>query len=282
MTTSVNTNIGALTALASLRSTNKEIDIVSKRIQTGYKVADAFDDASTFSVAQGIRASIKQYAAVQQSLSNGEGIGSVASSALKGISDLIGDIKSKVTQLSDGSLSSSQVTTYSTDLLKQLTQVSNYITQANYNGRNLFTNSNSVSFSADLTGTTLSLSSQSTNSSGAFNTFSAAAITFTAGVFSNPGSASFITSVNTAMGTFENAINAAMGTVAAETRSLSLQKSFINDLVDATKKGLGAMVDADVAAESAAYQSLQVKQQLGYQALSIANQAPNAILALFR
>lgn len=282
MTTSVNTNIGALTALASLRSTNKEIDIVSKRIQTGYKVADAFDDASTFSVAQGIRASIKQYAAVQQSLSNGEGIGSVASSALKGISDLIGDIKSKVTQLSDGSLSSSQVTTYSTDLLKQLTQVSNYITQANYNGRNLFTNSNSVSFLADLTGTTLSLSSQSTNTSGAFNTFSAAAITFTAGVFSNPGSASFITSVNTAMGTFENAINAAMGTVAAETRSLSLQKSFINDLVDATKKGLGAMVDADVAAESAAYQSLQVKQQLGYQALSIANQAPNAILALFR
>lgn len=282
MTTSVNTNIGALTALASLRSTNKEIDIVSKRIQTGYKVADAFDDASTFSVAQGIRASIKQYAAVQQSLSNGEGIGSVASSALKGISDLIGDIKSKVTQLSDGSLSSSQVTTYSTDLLKQLTQVSNYITQANYNGRNLFTNSNSVSFLADLTGTTLSLSSQSTNTSGAFNTFSAAAITFTAGVFSNPGSASFITSVNTAMGTFENAINAAMGTVAAETRSLTLQKSFINDLVDATKKGLGAMVDADVAAESAAYQSLQVKQQLGYQALSIANQAPNAILALFR
>lgn len=282
MTTSVNTNIGAMTALQSLRSINKELDVTSKRIQTGYKVADAFDDASIFAVAQGIRSTVKQYAAVQSGLSNGEGIGQVAGSALKGVSDLIADIKAKITALSDGSLSTTQVTTYSTDLMKQLSQVSNYITQASYNGRNLFTNSNSVSFLADTTGTTLTLSSQSANTSGAYNTFSAAAIVFTAGVFANPGSASFITTINTAVGTFESAINTASGTVAAETRSLTLQKSFINDLVDATKKGLGALVDADVAAESANIQSLQVKQQLGIQALSIANQSPQSLLALFR
>ena len=56
----------------------------------------------------------------------------------------------------------------------------------------------------------------------------------------------------------------------------------MDDLVDATKKGLGALVDADVASESATLQSLQVRQQLNIQALSIANQQPNTLLSLFR
>ena len=282
MVATVNTNAGALQALASLRETNKALDVTTKKIQTGYKVADAFDDASTFAVAQGIRASVKQFSAVQQSLSNGEGIGQVAAAALKGISDLLGDVHAKITQMSDGSLSTTQVVTYANDLMRMLTQVSNYVTQATYNGRNIFTNSNAVSFLADITGTTLNLSSQSANASSAFNTFSAAAIVFTAGVFSNPGSSSFVTTANNALNTFENAINTAQGQVAAETRSMTLQKGFINDLVDATKKGLGAIVDADVAAESAVLQSLQVRQQLGYQSLSIANQEPNTLLSLFR
>ena len=166
--------------------------------------------------------------------------------------------------------------------MRMLTQVSNYITQASYNGRNLFTNSSAVSFLADISGTTLNLSSQSANTSTAFNTFSAAAVVFTAAMFTSAGSAGGISTVNTAVNTFEAAINSAQGTVAAETRALTLQKGFINDLMDATKKGLGAIVDADVAAESANLQSLQVRQQLGYQSLSIANQEPNTLLSLFR
>jgi flagellin len=65
-------------------------------------------------------------------------------------------------------------------------------------------------------------------------------------------------------------------------KKLSIHKDFIGKLSDELTKGIGNLVDADLAKESAKLQSLQTKQQLGIQALSIANQAPQAILSLFR
>ncbi len=79
MANSVNTNVGAYTALASLRITQTALDVASKQVQTGYRVADAADDASTFSVAQGIRANLQAYTAIQGSLASGVGLGSVPS-----------------------------------------------------------------------------------------------------------------------------------------------------------------------------------------------------------
>src|SRR3546814_12674180 len=91
MANSVNTNVGALVALSSLRVTNSDLDKTSKRVQTGFRVADASDDAAVFAVAQGIRGNIKAYASVQSSLAAGEGLGQVTAAALTGISNLIGD-----------------------------------------------------------------------------------------------------------------------------------------------------------------------------------------------
>src|SRR3546814_16963297 len=93
MANSVNTNVGALVALSSLRVTNSDLDQTSKKVQTGYRVADASDDAAVFAVAQGIRGNIKAYASVQSSLAAGEGLGQVTAAALSGISNLVGDIK---------------------------------------------------------------------------------------------------------------------------------------------------------------------------------------------
>src|SRR3546814_2174344 len=108
MSNSVNTNVGALVALSSLRSVNGELDKTSKQVQTGYKVADASDDAAVFAVAQGIRGNIKAYASVQSSLAAGEGLGQVTAAALTGVSNLIGDVKAKFANLADGSLTSSE------------------------------------------------------------------------------------------------------------------------------------------------------------------------------
>jgi flagellin len=274
MANSVNTNVGALVALSSLRTTNASLDVTSKRVQTGFRVADASDDAAVFAVAQGIRGNIKAYASVQSSLAAGEGLGQVTAAALTGISNLIGDIKAKFANLADGSLTTDQRTVYQNDVNQLISQVQNYIGQASYNGKNLLTADTSVTFVADVTGTTLTLQTSSSLSSAAAAFSSQFAATYTA--------ASNYSSAISQLGTLELLVNSISAQVAAQSRSIALQKGFVDDLVDATKKGLGALVDADVAAESATLQSLQVRQQLNIQALSIANQQPNTLLSLFR
>jgi flagellin len=274
MANSVNTNVGALVALSSLRSTNASLDVTSKRVQTGFRVADASDDAAVFAVAQGIRGNIKAYASVQSSLAAGEGLGQVTAAALTGISNLIGDIKAKFANLADGSLTSDQRVVYQNDVNQLVSQIQNYIGQASYNGKNLLTADTSVTFVADVTGTTLTLQTSSS--------LSAAAASFSSTFTGGYTAASNYSSAIGDLGTLELLVNSISAQVAAQSRSISLQKGFVDDLVDATKKGLGALVDADVAAESATLQSLQVRQQLNIQALSIANQQPNTLLSLFR
>ena len=146
MANSVNTNVGALVALSSLRSTNADLDKTSKRIQTGFRVADAQDDAAVFAVAQGIRGNVKAYASVQSSLAAGEGLGQVTGAALTGISNLVGDLKAKFANLADGSLTTDQRTTYQNDATQILQQITNFINQATYNGKNLLNTAATVTF----------------------------------------------------------------------------------------------------------------------------------------
>ena len=269
MANSVNTNVGALVALSSLRGLNTELDKTSKKVQTGYKVADAADDAAVFAVAQGIRGNIKAYASVQSSLAAGEGLGQVTAAALTGISNLVGDVKAKFANLADGSLTTDQRTVYQNDVTKLLGQITNYINQATYNGKNLLNSdtTSAVTFVADVTGTTLTLQ----NSSNLSTALSAAGgLSSAVAQFGSAGAAGYAEAIS-GLGTFELLVNSISAQIAAQTRSISLQKGFVDDLVD-----------ADVAAESATLQSLQVRQQLNIQALSIANQQPNTLLSLFR
>jgi flagellin len=78
-----------------------------------------------------------------------------------------------------------------------------------------------------------------------------------------------------------NALDAAASFGSDQSR-IDLQAGFITKLTDSLKAGIGSLVDADLEAASARLQALQVQQQLGIQSLSIANQAPQSILALFR
>jgi flagellin len=275
MGNSVNTNVGAIIALSSLRSVNREVDVVSKRVQTGFRVADAQDDAAVFAVAQGIRGDIKAKASVQSSLAGGEGLAQVTNAALKGISDVIGDIRAKLALLGSGSISDDQRDIYNEDVAQLIDTMTSYTQQANFNGKNLLSNTQSgadASFVADTAGATLTLT---------FADIEADIATFEGSATVTDPATDFGTA-NDALTVLETAVNNAMASVAAEGRALTLQKNFTDDLVDAAKKGLGALVDADVAAESANLQSLQVRQQLNIQALSIANQQPNTLLSLFR
>jgi len=273
MSNSINTNVGAMVALASLRTTQSALSVASKQVQTGYRVSDAADDASTFSVAQGIRGNLQAYQAVQGSLANGVGLGSVTQAALTNISDLIGNLQAKITQLADGSISANQRTIYTADFNAMTSQISNFISQANYNGANLLSAASTAkTFLADTNATTLTMSSQSATAAG-FTTFTGAA---------NVSSASQASAALTSLTTFQQVVATSLGANASETRSLSLQSSFVSSIVDATTTGLGAIVDADIGKASASVQALQVRQQLGIQSLSIANQQPSVLLGLFR
>ena len=272
MSNSINTHVGAMVALASLRTTQSALNVASKQVQTGYRVADAADDASTFSVAQGIRGNLQAYQAVQGSLANGVGLGSVTQAALTNISDLVGNLQAKITQLADGSISANQRTIYTADFNAMTSQINNFITQANYNGTNLLSAASvAKTFLADTTATTLTMTSQSSVAA-AFTTFTGSSVT----------SASAATLALTSLNTFAQAVNVAMSNNAADARALRLHSNFINSKVDAIQTGLGATVDADIGKASAEVQSRQVQRQLGVQSLSLANQQPSTLLGLFR
>ncbi len=287
MTNSVNTNAGALVALSSLRTNTSALNNTSKKMQTGMRVADANDDAAIFAVAQGVRGNVKAYASVQSSLSAGIGLGEVTMSAIDGIYKLTGDIKAKITNLADGSLTTAQQDVYRNDIEQLIGQVNNYITQANYNGKNLLTGdarAAPLSFVGDVSGTTLDYSTAHQLDWDS-DQFLGPDIMFpdATNVYDNinetpPDTATAFTGLET----FEGRLREMASSVSAQKRSMEQQKSFVDNLVDAMKQGLGALVDADVAAESADLQARQVAQQLNMQSLSIANQQPNVLLQLLR
>ncbi len=273
MSNSVNTNIGAIAALASLRTTDAVLGDAEKRVQTGYRVADARDDASVFSMAQGIRGNLQAFQAVQASLANGVGLGGVTQSALTGISNLLNNMQAKVTQLADGSISASQRSIYTADVIAMEGQLGNFIAQANYNGANLLSlASTSKTFLADADASSITMSAQS--SVGAYHTTLVGTDYFTTASLAVIGLG--------CLATFAQVVATSLAQNASDTRTLRLQGQFVANMSDASTLGLGALVDADLGKAAAASQALQVKKQLGVQALSIANSDPQAILGFLR
>jgi flagellin len=274
--TTIHTNPGALVAQQTLRNITTSLDKVSKQIQTGYKVADAKDDASTFAVAQGLRANVGSLGAVQQSLSGAVGLAEVGLAGATAVSNLFSDIKAKLTQLADGSITATQRTTYSTDLKDLAQQAKDLISQAKFNGTNLLNNTTAVNFIADTVGTQIGVTGvQVFTSASTFNASIGASVTATL-------ARTLLNSSSNTLDLLIAATNNALSGIAGDLRAIESQNSFVKSISDATEKGLGALVDADLAKASSRLQSLQAQQQLSTQAITIANQAPSVLLALFR
>lgn len=287
MGNTVNTNVGALTALSSLRTNTNSLNFTSKRVETGFRVNDAHDDAAVFAVAQSVRGNVKAYAQVQSSLANGIGLGEVTLSAINGIDNLTGDIKAKIIALSDGSLTATQQDVYRGDIHQMIRSINNYIGQASYNGKNILTGdarATPISFVADVSGTTLTYSTvhqldwDSDEALGP-NVLFPTPNDVTDTINANPPNT---TQALASLRAFEGRVQETREFVVSQKRAMEQQQDFINNLVDAFKKSVGVLVDADVGNESAELQSRQVMQQLSLQALSIANQQPNILLGLLR
>ncbi len=269
---SINTNVGAMVALRSLNAVNNDLSKTQDRISTGLKVIGAKDDASSFAIAQGIRAEIKSIFAVQQGLANGRGVSNVALAGATAISNLLIDLKETVIQGLNPGNTSEQQAILNSDFGELVGQVLNFIQNAEYNGRNLLqSGASNLNVISDTNGGTLTVRSQDLEGT-VYSQLNVQNLT-------NISTASqALTQINTVI----NSVNVALGQLGADARSLEFQDTFLVSILDATEEGLGSIVDADMAKESAKLQALQVKQQLAVQSLSIANAAPNILLGLFQ
>jgi flagellin len=268
--TSVNTNVGAMVALRNLSFTNSSLEQVQDRVSTGYKVIGPKDDASNFSIAQGLRADLKSFDAVQQSLASGRGVIAAAIAGAENISNLLADIKKKVIEASNPANTGSQQSILSSDFNNMIMQLDTFVSNAIYNGRNLISSgSTTVSITSTITGGQLALTNAST--------LGGVSTALSTGVASTAAALSLLTTITAQ----ELIVGQALGTLGANAKNIEFLSTFSKTLTDAVTEGLGALVDADLAKESAKLQALQVKQQLGVQSLSIANQRPQVLLSLF-
>jgi flagellin len=270
----IHTNTGSMVAQAAFRQVSTNLDMVSKRVNTGFKVAGAIDDASTFAVAQGLRGDVKSIEAVNSTLSRGVGVGEVALASAETVSNLVQDVKAKITQMSNDSLTATERAAYEADLVALTDQITNAIGQANFSGKNVLTEATNATFLADESGSnTISIRGQ--------NIDAASVIMVGVAVGSVTGTGTGATA-QAALTTFENAVNASLGQLGADVKGIQAQQELLTKRSDATEKGIGALVDADLAKESSKLQALQTQQQLAVQAISIANQGSGVLLSLFR
>ena len=269
---SVVTNTSAFVALRNFSNITRDLNTTQNRVSTGLRVATAIDDSSNFAIAQGIRAELKALSAVSQGLNNTKGIGKVALAGTTGVSNLLGDLRSKLTEMGNTGVTTAQRDILSSDFNDLMSQAGNFILNASFNGQNMLTDSAAnINTLANLSNGTLTLGSQD------LQTTAEALASASFGTATASQSA-----ITTEFASLETAVNNALGALGADVRALELQTDFLNDISDATEEGLGNIVDANMARESARLTALQVRQQLAVQTLSIVNQAPQTLLGLFR
>ena len=276
MSISVLTNQSALIALQNLNMTQDSLQSTQNQINTGLKVSSAKDNASIYAIAQKQRASISALGAVTDSLNRATSISDVASAAGQSISDLLNQLKQKVVAAMDPSQDTTSRSLLNVDYKSLLHQISQVIQNAQFDGANILDGSlaSGLKFIADSDAQSfITLSTQNMSLGGTI---------ITMGATSSISTVTFATAVLSQLDASITNVNSALANIGAQSNQISSHNTFVSKLTDALTTGVGNLVDADMAAESAKLQALQVQQQLGAQALSIANQAPQVILQLFK
>lgn len=275
LSSSVNTNVGAMIALQNLNATNTELQTTQNRINTGKKVSSAKDNGAIWAIAQGQRADIGALGAVKQSLDRGVAALDVALAAGETVSDLLLQMKEKALAATDESLSSAARTALNEDFQALRDQIDSVTTNAEFNGVNLLAQS-ATGFQAlaNVDGTASLSVAAETMSLGSTNV----TITASQGIDTLSAATAALTDVQDSI----DNVSGALARLGTKSKALETHTTFVGKLSDALEAGVGNLVDADLAKESAKLQALQTKQQLGVQALSIANQTPQLVLSLFQ
>ena len=272
---SVNTNTGAMIALQNLNKTQAEMSQTQNAINTGLKVSSAKDDGAVYAIAQNMRGDVAGYGAVQDSLNRGMSAIDVAMSAGQSISDLLVEMKTKALAASDTSLDTTSRQAMNQDFVALRDQITTIVKNAVFNGYNLVDGSTTQITALASSDGTRRITAQAENMS-----LSGTIVTLSTGasISTQAGASTMVAIIQQSL----TNVDSALAQLSSGSKKFSIQLEFASKLSDSLTSGIGNLVDADMATESAQLQSLQVKQQLGTQALSIANQAPQTILSLFQ
>ena len=276
MSLTINTNKSAMVALQNLNSTSDKLGSTQNKIGTGLRISTSKDNSAIWAIAQNQRADIGGLASVRMGLDRAQSIGDIALTAGQSISELLVQMKEKVVAAQDASITTTSRKALDADFKSLLSQITQVIRNASFDGADLLDNSlpGGLTFLADADATTyVTLANQNLSLGGTIITLA---------------SASSITSTSLASGALSllqasiGNVSLALAKMGAQVKQIENHNKFVGKLSDSLEAGIGNLVDADLAKESARLQALQVQQQLGAQALSIANQSPNIILSLFR
>jgi flagellin len=244
-------------------------------IATGLKVSSAKDNGAIFAIANNERATGSALNAVRESLQRGQSVADVSIAAGETISDLLSQMKEKALAAADAQLSSTSRAAMNADFQSLRNQITNATSNTKFNGASLISASAAnVTALADETGSNLiTVQAQRLNLSGSNVT-----VTTSTEINTVTNAKNALSLVNASI---EN-VSLALAKLGTGSKALNTHLNFVNKLQDAIEAGVGNIVDADLAKESAKLQALQTKEQLGFQALSIANQGPGNLLSLFR
>ena len=291
MANSINTNAGALVALQNLNQTSRDLNVTQNRVNTGLKISSAKDNGAIFAIATAQRAEMGAQDAVKQSLQRGQSIVDVALSAGETVTSALNELKSLAVAIQDDTGNASPPTDWSENGKKLIADYEAIVKEihvslggAKFDGVNLFDATGAagkIEVSTNTSGGKFELKANSAAAAGAALTFGG---TVAAGVWT-AGAVYATKKTDYTAAKVETAINAFASTLAdlgTKSKSLDRQLTFTSKMQDALEVGIGNLVDADLAKESAKLTALQTKQQLGVQALSIANQSSSILLGLFR
>jgi flagellin len=274
MVNNVSTNPGALVALQNLNRISDQLNEVQRRVSTGKSVSSAKDNPALYALAQKQRAELGSIESVQQGLRIGSSAVDVAVAAGEGVSDILIQMRAIASQASDPSLGATERTLLQEQYAALGDQIDRLVDSATIGGRNLLDGSTAL-----LT-VNASTDGSSTIDIDGYNLTNTSVLTIdrTGGDLATAaGAATELADIDT---TIDNLTNA-LANLGAGSKSLDLQGKLLTRIADALEISIGNLTDADLAKESSRLQALQVQQQLAIQTLSIANAAPNAILALF-
>ncbi|MEL6362930.1 MAG: flagellin [Pseudomonadota bacterium] len=288
---SINTNPGALIALQNLTQINSDLEQTQRRVSTGLEVSSAADNPAIFALAQRQRAELGSIESVQQGLRIGSSAVDVALAAGESISDILVEMRAIASQASDPSISAGELQVLEEQFVSQRQQIERLVDSAEIGGRNLLeAGATDLTVVANTDGSdTITVQAQDLSTSGGILTFSFADNPFvaipddpaTVGVDESQAAASTPATEIAAIEQSIDNLSLSLARLGAGSQALTLQGDLLTKISDTLEVSIGNLVDADLARESSRLQALQVQQQLSIQTLSIANAAPNAILALF-
>lgn len=304
---SIMTNVSAMTALKTLQSTNRALETTQNRISTGLRVAEASDNAAYWSIATTMRSDNKALSTVQDALGLGSAKVDVAYTAINSSIEVVDEIKAKLVAAREPGVDRSKIQSEITELQAQLTSIAG---SASFSGENWlsvdssaagYTTTESIvasftraadgsvsvgTITIDITSTELfDANDQSGILDSTFTTTGAGAVTVAVSTLDITAANVDETDIDDMISNVDSAYSSmttAASDLGAAKKRISLQSDFVTNLMDAVDRGIGQLVDADMNKESTRLQALQVQQQLGIQALSIANSGAQTILSLFR